>query len=107
MKPKLITKLEVYFEFPEYVSSLEDIAITNRKKKLKHKTREIVFTVAQGNTLFFIKGTSYGFNKLCEVYVNVHSSLEFLKELPEFDSVSLSGVYYIFNIHKKFLLRAK
>lgn len=107
--PKLITKSDVYFEHPEWVSIMEDKANLKKKKKLQTKVREVIFTVEQGDELFFIKGTSYGygFNKLCEVSVEVHSSLEFLKELPEFDSISLSGSYYILNIHKKFLLRAK
>lgn len=107
--PKLLTKSDVYSEFPYYLPALEGIANVKGKKKLKDKTRQIIFAVEDNNFLRFIKGTScgYGTNKLCEVHVEVHSSLEFLKELPEFDTVSFSCHYYIFNIHKKFLLRAK
>lgn len=109
MKPTLITKSDVYFEHPEWVSIMEDKANVKKKKKLQTKVREVILIVVHEGILTFIQGTSYGYYyiNMCQVYVEVHSSLEFLKELPEFDSISLSGSYYILNIHKKFLLRAK
>ena len=107
--PKLLTKSDVYFEHSEWEHVLKNKVNTKIKKNLKNRPRQIVFVVEHNSLLNFIEGTSYGYgtNKLCEVYVKVHSALDFIKELPEFNTVDLSGHYYIFNIHKKFLLMAK
>jgi len=107
--PKLLTKSEVYFEYPEWVSIMEDKSNVKKKKKLQTKVREVILIVVHEGILTFIQGTSYGYYyiNMCQVYVEVHSALGFLKELPEFDSISLSGHYYILNIHKKFLMRAR
>lgn len=109
MKPTLITKSEVYFEYPDCVSIMEDKANVKKKKKLQTKVRQVIFVAEYNGLLNFIEGTSYGYYyiNMCQVYVEVHSALDFLKELPEFDSISLSGSYYILNIHKKFLMRTR
>lgn len=113
MKPCIISKADVYSGFPDRVQELEAKAFTKAKKKLK-ETQHVIFAVEYCGALILIKGTSYGYdsNKLCRVYVDSHHSVQFLKDLPEFTSsmeftaINLPG-YYVFNIHKKFLLRAK
>lgn len=107
--PKLLTKSEAYSEHPEYKYVLKDKVNTKIRKDLKNGPRQVIFVAEHNGLLNFIEGTSYGYsaNKLCEVYVKVHSTLDFLKGLSEFDTISLAGYCYILNIHKKFLLRAR
>lgn len=114
MKPSIISKADVYSEFLDRVQELKAKAFTKAKKKLKG-VQHVIFAVEYCGALIFIKGTSYGYdsNKLCSVYVDSHHSIQFLKDLPEFTSslgipaIGLPRHFYIFNIHKKFLLRAK